>query len=247
MDKNKMNYLAIVLAFCVVIAGLGGFWLGTQFGGKEIVKQEVKDSNKEEALVIPEDIETIFKMLNYDSKEDINFVDSLSENAFLLSIDGFFGDSNENLKSGDHLKEIAPVLMESLYNAKLVSIDNQYGKTYLLDNSEYEHLREYFNVTIDEITSEEEFNKMIDPEKVTDKSKYINNGYYYGYATGDGYGDGLYKFEIDKLNKLDNDKYEVMFNVNELLNKELVATGKLVYSYKNNHIYYEEFKIDKKN
>ncbi len=44
MEKEKVNYLAIILAFCVVIAGLGGFWIGTYFEDKNDGKSNVTET-----------------------------------------------------------------------------------------------------------------------------------------------------------------------------------------------------------
>ena len=51
MDKNKSFYLTLVVIFCVVLAGLGGFIIGTHFGNKcetEKIVDTKKDNKKEE-------------------------------------------------------------------------------------------------------------------------------------------------------------------------------------------------------
>ena len=42
MDKNKSFYLTLVVIFCVVLAGLGGYFLGTHFGNENTIKSESK-------------------------------------------------------------------------------------------------------------------------------------------------------------------------------------------------------------
>lgn len=69
MEKEKVNYLAIILAFCVVIAGLGCFWLGTYFAEKDCV---VENKNEEkETLMTEKELDNLgkelFKKTSYDN------------------------------------------------------------------------------------------------------------------------------------------------------------------------------------
>lgn len=49
MEKEKVNYLAIILAVCVVLTGILCFYLGTYFGEKDVVeKEKTTETNKDE-------------------------------------------------------------------------------------------------------------------------------------------------------------------------------------------------------
>lgn len=52
MEKNKMFYITLVLVICLVLTGLGAFYLGIEFGKKEnnVDSKEVINNkeNKEE-------------------------------------------------------------------------------------------------------------------------------------------------------------------------------------------------------
>ena len=39
-DKNKSFYLTLVVVFCVVLSGLGGYFIGTHFGENNKVVEE---------------------------------------------------------------------------------------------------------------------------------------------------------------------------------------------------------------
>lgn len=38
MNKQKLKYIGIVLAVCLSLAAIGGFYLGTQFGKNTVVE-----------------------------------------------------------------------------------------------------------------------------------------------------------------------------------------------------------------
>lgn len=48
LSKDKLNFLVIILAFCVVLVGIGGFWLGTHFGDSKTI---VESKNKEKEII----------------------------------------------------------------------------------------------------------------------------------------------------------------------------------------------------
>lgn len=75
MEKNKVNYLGYVLAFCVVLAGLGCFWLGTYFGEKQVETKEINKTNEKETYKEVTDEKEISKILDFigiKSKKEIN-------------------------------------------------------------------------------------------------------------------------------------------------------------------------------
>ena len=65
MDKNKSFYLTLVVVFCVVLSGLGGYFIGTHFGEKETIKNEVKkDEEKKNEEINANDIK-VADLSNY--------------------------------------------------------------------------------------------------------------------------------------------------------------------------------------
>ena len=65
MDKNKSFYLTLVVVFCVVLSGLGGYFIGTHFSEKETVKNEVKkDEEKKKEEINANDIK-VADLSNY--------------------------------------------------------------------------------------------------------------------------------------------------------------------------------------
>ncbi len=89
MEKEKVNYLAIILAFCVVIAGLGGFWIGTYFGEKNVSVTKENESNKNNGevdnekeikldLSVPNELKRINEELNKNlsANEVVNVISS---------------------------------------------------------------------------------------------------------------------------------------------------------------------------
>ena len=65
MDKNKSFYLTLVVVFCVVLSGLGGYFIGTHFGEKETIKNEVKkDEEKKKEEINANDIK-VADLSNY--------------------------------------------------------------------------------------------------------------------------------------------------------------------------------------
>ena len=65
MDKNKSFYLTLVVVFCVVLSGLGGYFIGTHFGEKETIKNEVKkDEEKRNEEINANDIK-VADLSNY--------------------------------------------------------------------------------------------------------------------------------------------------------------------------------------
>ena len=43
MDKHKSMFFTLMVIFCIVLSGIGGFFLGTKFGEKNQVKFEEKN------------------------------------------------------------------------------------------------------------------------------------------------------------------------------------------------------------
>ena len=52
MDKNKSFYLTLVVVFCVVLSGLGGYFIGTHFGEKDkVVENNNVNENNEDSPI----------------------------------------------------------------------------------------------------------------------------------------------------------------------------------------------------
>ena len=90
MDKNKSLYFSLIVIFCVVIAGLGGYYLGITFSNNEDVtvkyekkeetyeKEVVKDNN-DELTKLPTLSEPVYVVLyNYLKSGKNNLIDYLS-------------------------------------------------------------------------------------------------------------------------------------------------------------------------
>lgn len=46
MDKHKSMFFTLMVIFCIVLSGIGGFFLGTKFGEKNQVKVEEKNPSE---------------------------------------------------------------------------------------------------------------------------------------------------------------------------------------------------------
>lgn len=108
MEKNKMFYITLVLVICLVLTGLGAFYLGTEFGKKEIVNN--KDNKKEDTSYVEEllnmDINDLTKTGLYNYSESgksslEEYFDSLN-NSQKLDLAGL---SLKNTTSIDDLKQ----------------------------------------------------------------------------------------------------------------------------------------------
>lgn len=120
MDKNKMFYITLVLVVCVVLTGIGCFYLGTKFGENNsegaAKKVEVKEKNTnetkddtsyiEELLSINIDDVTKMGLYNYSisGKTSLKeYLESLDNNHKLdlaglaIGSDKIFKDLRQNL------------------------------------------------------------------------------------------------------------------------------------------------------
>ena len=84
MEKNKSFYLTLVVVFCVVLSGLGGYFIGTHFGEKETIKNEVKKDEEINASNIKvADLSSyvytaLYSYLKSDEKSLTNYLNNLS-------------------------------------------------------------------------------------------------------------------------------------------------------------------------
>ena len=46
MDKHKSMFFTIMIIFCIVLSGIGGFFLGTKFGEKNQAKVAEKNPSE---------------------------------------------------------------------------------------------------------------------------------------------------------------------------------------------------------
>lgn len=239
MDKNKMFYITLVLAVCVVLTGIGCFYLGTKFGENNVepVKnvetidsdnetnkdnEEVKELTKEEKdELVKNEVEELVKLLNYDYENDTNWL--TDDLCWTFGIDRFDIPNEEDL-----LSNISTSLMSCRYGLNYKKIDN-YSITstgaYLMTTDMYKAFQEYFNVSIDE-------NKIID-----------GASYYVAYVVGDGFGARRYNFDLVDITE-NSGVYTAEFDIftNNMLGC-YVGKAQLNVSIRDNHIYYESFKI----
>ena len=54
MDKNKSLYINLVVIFCIVLAGAGGFFLGLHFSKENIVNSTKENTDIFSCLNIPQ-------------------------------------------------------------------------------------------------------------------------------------------------------------------------------------------------
>lgn len=107
MDKNKSFYFTLVVIFCVILSGLGGYFIGTHFSEKETVKNEVKkdEEKKNENLEVLKDktIDTLTSITLYNyikskSESLTSYLNSLSDSQ-KLCLAGLSFDKKATLKS----------------------------------------------------------------------------------------------------------------------------------------------------
>lgn len=107
MDKNKSFYFTLVVIFCVILSGFGGYFIGTHFSEKETVKNEVKkdEEKKNENLEVLKDkvIDTLtsITLYNYiksESESLTSYLNSLSDSQ-KLCLAGLSFDKKATLKS----------------------------------------------------------------------------------------------------------------------------------------------------
>lgn len=88
MEKEKVNYLAIILAVCVVLTGILCFYLGTYFGEKGVVEKEKttetnKDNKEDKGSMTDEEVDKLGK----DLFGKINFTDGITYGGGFYFID----------------------------------------------------------------------------------------------------------------------------------------------------------------
>lgn len=245
MDKNKMFYITLVLVVCVVLTGIGCFYLGTMFGennGEPVKNVETKkndnETNKDNEKVkeltkdekdelVKNEVDELVKLLNYDYENDTNWLTD--------DLCGTFGTDLFNIVEGaDLLRDMSTSLMsckfELNYKKDVVCIEEDEGTcntTYLMTNDMYKAFQEYFNVSIDE-------------KQILD-----NVLYYVAFEVGSGYVDRKYDFQLNEKGITENNGvYTAIFDIfgNDMLGC-YVGKAELKVSIKDNHIYYESFKI----
>ena len=131
VEKNKMLYITLVLVICLVLTGLGAFYLGTKFGKKEIVNNN-KDNKNVDTSYIEEllnmDINDLTKMGLYNYSESgksslKEYFDSLNNNQKLDLAGLSFGSKN---------------IFSDLKQNLIDTYGNDFGleaKDYMLDNN----------------------------------------------------------------------------------------------------------------
>lgn len=204
MNKNKLKFILYILIFCITLTASSFFYLGTFFADN--VTYIKVDNKNEETTELENDpkIQMITKDLN-------KLVKLLNDNHLILSV-------------GENLNKVAPLVMENVYgkNYKMEMINNENYK--IMSPTEYKDFREYFNVTLDDVSTESYFGKGYKLAYKIDESKSDNTIFYdFGYP------------------KLNGNVYES--NI-QIINKEnLINKGIIKVSIVNNHIYYLSFML----
>ncbi len=155
MEKEKVNYLAIILAFCVVIAGLGGFWIGTYFGEKDDSTETTKNNETDKEDILSEaDTTKLLKFIGINDKNEIdnNYYESLNDSLISYYINQSSDDAEiiiyNYAKDNGLIKTITDVSMimlddgEEEYSAVTFNDLDVIAKKYNIDNSILENIPE---------------------------------------------------------------------------------------------------------
>ena len=126
VEKNKMLYITLVLVICLVLTGLGAFYLGTEFGEKqnnvdneEVInnkedKEKVKELTKaEKDTLVKTEVDKFAKLLNNDDGT------RSSNLCWHFSVDGWNIYNYKEL-----LGDFASSLMACQYGLKYVEVDD---------------------------------------------------------------------------------------------------------------------------
>lgn len=116
MDKNKSLYINLVVIFCIVLAGAGGFFLGLHFS-KENIVNSTKENQINPIDVESYNIYTLSILYNYTKSDYENLENYLKNltNSEKLYIAGLF-DSSENEKNNKRFENLKKNLINLFGN-----------------------------------------------------------------------------------------------------------------------------------
>lgn len=180
----------------------------------------VKKLSKEE-LLVKNEVDELIKLLDIDyySSEDRSYSSYCFVEDFAL------------YDQLDLLEYYGPVLMSCKFGLKYVRKDDLHPifTINLMDEDMYNEFKNYFSTSLNE--------------------KYIIDGktYYVAYAESDGYAVRQFDFQLNEQGITENNGvYTAIFDIfgNEFCNEDCyMGEAELKVSIKDNHIYYESFKI----
>ena len=98
MDKNKSFYLTLVVVFCVVLSGFGGYFIGTHFGEKDkVVENNNVNENNEDSPIGDLNYYVLTGLYSYLFSGNNDFEEYLNSltNSQKLYIAGIFDEKNK--------------------------------------------------------------------------------------------------------------------------------------------------------
>ncbi len=193
MDKNKSFYLTLVVIFCVVLSGLGGYFIGINFGKGEVVvrkndnndnkviEKESKEEDDIEVLELTSSVNVaIYNYLQSDSTDLISYLNGLS-NSQKLYVAGLQGDDTFT-----NLKEDLVDLFGTDLNIKAEDyyVGNTLQATYNAESDKYTWVGDY-DLLFD-FESKEVFNYRLENTTIKDDEYVVT---FYGlYTSSDNIG-----------------------------------------------------------
>lgn len=191
MDKNKSLYMTLVVVFCVLFAGVGGYFLGTYFGDRTTTKNEVKKVEEETSNKTDDD--TSYKA-ELEKKKDDTLTNIVVYN-FFKSGNKSFTDYLTNLDNNRKL-EMASLDDKSTLKELKENLIKTYGWDLNLVGADYY------------LTNEDEIpNYFYDKETETFNYNYDFPGTDMTTNIGD---TGIYNYKLKDISK-DADKYIVKY------------------------------------
>lgn len=98
MDKKKSLYFTLVVVFCVVLSGLGGYFIGESINRKEVLKDtekqvEESDSSEDDTIAANHGKDIYLLLYNYIKSDKSNLQEYLSglSNMEKMYVGGFHG------------------------------------------------------------------------------------------------------------------------------------------------------------
>ena len=178
MDKNKSLYVTLVVVFCVILSGVSGFFLGTNFvkdNNTPIKNNETKENNeeKEPTNINIEDykqytLQILYNFIQSKNNDLNNYLTNLNNNQKLYAA-GLLYFENEDEKFKNQKFEDLKENLVNIYGTDLNVLPNDY---YMLPTDE-EPLFKYNKDTDEYIYNENTPGTDI----ITD----LSNGYIYNY------------------------------------------------------------------
>lgn len=129
MEKGKVNYMVYILIFCVVITGIGCFFLGKNFGDVEKPKNEVEKiegNNKETELFKEENLED--EALGYTLLNNSVYASEYNDLLFFESFEDDEYFSGQSVNNGKDLEKGKPLTYENMSNELKLSAAFEYHK-----------------------------------------------------------------------------------------------------------------------